>query len=53
MGYKEENVEKRRKIDALSLSDAEWRRVEVFEKLLNVRPFFPFRIIIFISMLDS
>lgn len=37
MGYKEENVEKRRKIDALSLSDAEWGRVEVFEKLLNVR----------------
>ena len=45
MGYKEENVEKRRKIDALTLSDAEWKRVEVFEKLLNVRLFLPLPIL--------
>ena len=45
MGYKEENVEKRQKIDALTLSDAEWKHVEVFEKLLNVRLFLPLPIL--------
>jgi len=32
----EESIEKRQKIDRLRLTADEWKRVETFEKLLNV-----------------
>jgi hypothetical protein len=40
MGYLEESLEKRRKIDGLHLSAAEWGRVQLFEKLLLVSALF-------------
>lgn len=38
LGYKETNIEKRRKIDALTLKEGEWTRVRLFCNLLQVRP---------------
>jgi hypothetical protein len=39
LGWKEDDIEKRKKIDALALKDEEWDRVTDFCNLLSVRLF--------------